>query len=244
MRLSLCGMVVAAGLGCADAGARLAGRLLAPAPEPARAQPAKRPAGWSRYVVQPGETLGGIAACHLVSVDALARGNQIPDPDHVRAGAVLRVPHGRGCASPRLSGKAPTPKRADGDRGGAGPSMAREGEAGGLLADAELRYDGADFEQALSLAEACVRALAPYPKEAEADALRARCHVVSGMAAAGLERRERAIAEFRQALDLAPDLALDPERSSPRVLELVAAARAGPSASRAFDGQLVESSTR
>ena len=243
-RLRLCGVAALVALGCADTGAGLVGRLLGPTPEPAPARPAPVPEAWGRYVVQPGDTLGRIAACRRVSVAALARANHISAPDHLRAGAVLRVPEGGGCASPSLARKASPPRRADAAPRGAAPAAALHGEAERLLATATARYDDADFEQALALAEACVEALAPYPGGAEADALRARCYVVSGMAAAGLERRERAIAEFRQALAFAPDLALDPERSSPRVLELVDAARASPASSDASSEHVVESSTR
>jgi hypothetical protein len=45
------------------------------------------------------------------------------------------------------------------------------------------------------------------------------------MAAAGLEHRELAIDEFRRAIHLDPEVAFDPEKTSPRVLELVTAAR-------------------
>ena len=240
-RLTLCALAVVATLGCADAGARLVGRLLESAPEPPR--PAKVPASWGRYAVQPGDTLGGIAACHRVSVAVLARANRIAVPDRLPAHTVLRVPEGGNCASPRLARKA-QPQRADAAVPGTAGAEALHEETRRLLAAATARYDDADFEQALSLARAGLEALAPHPEGAEADALRARCHVVAGMAAAGLERRERAIAEFRSALAFDPDVALEPERSSPRVLELVDAARASTAASDAPSEHFVESSER
>jgi LysM repeat protein len=185
-----------------------------------------------RYVVQPGDTLGRIAACRGTSVPALARANRISAPDHLLAGAVLRVPEADGCAGPRGPVASPPPP-------GGGADVHQT--VTDLLARALDRYDAADFEQALALSQAGVVAIEPHPEGAEADALRARCHMVSGMAAAGLGQREHAIAEFREALALAPDLPLDPERSSPRVLELVEAARASPSAEKA---PFVDSSTR
>jgi hypothetical protein len=47
------------------------------------------------------------------------------------------------------------------------------------------------------------------------------------MAAAGLDRRERAIEEFRSAFVLDPNLEVDPELTSPRIVELLSAARPG-----------------
>lgn len=198
-------------------------------------EPAEPPAAWGRYVVQPGDTLGRIAACRGTSVAALARANRIATPDHLPAGAVLRVPRGEKCVGSPLVRK--VPPRPEG--AGAVPALHRE--VTDLLARALAHYDGADFEEALALAQNGIAALPPHPGGAETDALRARCHMVSGMAAAGLGQREHAIAEFRQALALAPHLPLDPERSSPRVLELVEAARASPTADEA---PFVDSSMR
>ena len=171
---------------------------------------------------------------------ALARANRISTPDHLPAGTVLRVPGGDVCVGPPRARNASSRPAAAG--GGAGPALHRE--VTDLLARATAHYDGADFEEALSLAQAGIATLAPHPSGAETDALRARCHTVSGMAAAGLGQRERAIAEFRQALAFAPDLPLDPERSSPRVLELVEAARAGSAVDEAPHEPFVDSSTR
>jgi LysM repeat protein len=220
-RLGLCGAGVVAALGCADP---LVARLLDRTAEPEPAH-TREPDEWGRYVVRPGDTLGRIAACRRVSVAALARANELSAPDRLPAGAVLRVPKRNLCGPLPLARKAPLP---------------RHDEARRLLASSTAAYDGADFEQALSLAQAGIQSLESIPRDGEADAIRARCHVLSGMAAAGLEQRERAIVEFRHALDLDPHLALDPERSSPRVLELVEAARESPSRS----GHIVESSTR
>jgi LysM repeat protein len=189
--------------------------------------------------VQPGETLGGIAACHRTSVDTLARANQIRRPDRIQAGAVLRVPAEPACVGANAAAGALAPRGHE-LPASAGPALAR---AERLLSEAETRYDAADFEQALGLAETCLQALRPHPDATDADPLRARCHVVSGMAAAGLERPERAVDEFQDALGLAPDLTLDPERSSPRVVELMDAARARSGKSGSASEQFVHSST-
>jgi len=228
-RLWLWGLAFVAALGCADAGARLA----KPAPWPREPRPAEAPAAWVRYVVQPGDTLGRIAACRGTSVAALARANRVSAPDRLLAGAMLRVPEADGCAGP------PGPVASPRSPPGAGADVHRT--VTDLLARALARYDAADFEEALALSQAGVVAIEPHPGGAETDALRARCHMVSGMAAAGLGRREHAIAEFREALAFAPDLPLDPERSSPRDLELVEAARVSPGAGKA---PFVDSSTR
>lgn len=47
----------------------------------------------SRYTVQPGDTLGAIAGHFGTSVGALARLNHIADPNLIRVGQVLSVPH-------------------------------------------------------------------------------------------------------------------------------------------------------
>jgi tetratricopeptide (TPR) repeat protein len=126
----------------------------------------------------------------------LAQTNHLASPDFVVTGVRLRVPR-RGCLAPR------TPP----DR------------AAGLLAAADARLDGADFEGALSLAERCTGL------DESRRPTRARCHVVAGMAAAGLDQRERAIGEFRQAFALDPTLQLAADTTSPRILDLVSAAR-------------------
>ncbi len=50
--------------------------------------------GALRVVVQPGETLSGIAARHGVSVATIAGHNGIRDANHVAAGRVLEIPGG------------------------------------------------------------------------------------------------------------------------------------------------------
>jgi len=176
-------------LGCAGA---------AVPPNPPLAAPA-----WTVYVVQPGDTLGQIAACSATSVVDLTQVNHLASPDFVLIGARLRLPPGNECAAPRTS----------------------RDRAAQLLATANARLEAADFERALSLAESCTRLIEPGPPEPQVNGIRARCHVVAGMAAAGLDRRERAIGEFRHAFVLDPTLELAEDASSPRILDLVSAAR-------------------
>lgn len=61
--------------------------------------PDARPAS-SRHVVQPGETLSGIAARYRTSVPALARRNKLGDPDLIVSGTTLVVPGGPPVAAP------------------------------------------------------------------------------------------------------------------------------------------------
>jgi len=53
---------------------------------------AERVGATTLHVVQPGETLSQIAARYGVSVPDLARANELSNPDHILAGAVLRIP--------------------------------------------------------------------------------------------------------------------------------------------------------
>src|SRR5579871_6239703 len=48
------------------------------------------------YVVQPNDTLSGIAARYHVSVGYLARVNGMADPDRLQAGSAITVPDGAG----------------------------------------------------------------------------------------------------------------------------------------------------
>jgi LysM repeat protein len=51
--------------------------------------PPQKPDG---YVVQPGDELKQIAAAHHVSMAQIIAANDIPDPDSLRVGQVLRIP--------------------------------------------------------------------------------------------------------------------------------------------------------
>ena len=61
------------------------------ADEDPRTAPAPARVGGSWHVVQPGETLSGLASAYGASVKSLTAWNEIPDPDHIRVGQVLRV---------------------------------------------------------------------------------------------------------------------------------------------------------
>jgi hypothetical protein len=186
------------------------------------------PSGWRRYRVRGGDTLGRIADCRGVALETLAKANAIADPDRLLAGTRLYVPPRDRCAARSVTAAgapgAAAVARAPSAAPDPSPASALEG-ARRLLAAARSRYDEADFAEALLGAEAASQKLAPTAGEPRADALRARAHLLAGMSAAGLEQRERAIEEFRQAFALDPALACPPEDCSPRILELVQAAR-------------------
>jgi LysM repeat protein len=183
------------------------------------------PAGWSSYVVQPGDTLGQIAACRGVAVTRLAEANGIADPRHILAGARLRVPPHDRCLRARVASVEPTPPAAPSAAAKPAAEAATLERGRKLLEAARARYDAADFEGALRGAEDAVRAVEPQKGSPTADRLLARCHVVAALAAAGLEQRDRAIAEFRLAFALDPGLQLSQDDASPRIQELAAAAR-------------------
>ena len=150
--------------------------------------------------------MGRIATCSGASVLDLAQLNHLANPNFLLLGARLRVPSGHDCYAPRNP-----PER-----------------AAQLLAAADARLEAADFEGALVLAERCVRLVESGRPDSMANEACARCHVVAGMAAAGLDQRERAIAEFSRAFELDPTLELTADTASPRILDLVGAARAAP----------------
>lgn len=217
VHLLVCMAVVAAGLGCASA------RAPEPVGPTTRAVPAPPPrAPLTTYVVRPGDTLGRIAMCSGASVTELAQLNRVSDPNLVLSGARLRVPVGHRCVGPRS--QAPEAASADAPQA---PRAARV-RANRLREAATARQEAADFEGALSKAEACVSELGPFSGDKEAVRILARCHLVAGMAAAGLDRRDRAIEEFRQAFALDPGLKLAPEMTSPRILDLASAAQPSP----------------
>ena len=182
-----------------------------PRPAPRVAPAARQHASpTAAYVVQPGETLADIARCSGMPLDQLARDNGITNPNRIWAGETLRLPAYHRCDHAVAS---------------AGTALAG---ARALLAKARTRLDAADFEGALAQAEACNAKLTPHEKDAKANALRAQCHVVAGTAATGLDRRDRAVEEFRRALAFDPKLELSSDEASPRVRELLAAARSTP----------------
>lgn len=60
------------------------------------------PARAGTHTVSPGETLSQMAARYGVSVESLARANQLRDPDRIIAGTRLRVPTGNSAIRHRV----------------------------------------------------------------------------------------------------------------------------------------------
>ena len=69
----------------------------APKPAPAKSVAANK----TTHVVASGETLGGIAAKHRVSVAALKSANHISDDRKLRVGQVLTLPSAKGTPAPK-----------------------------------------------------------------------------------------------------------------------------------------------
>ncbi len=197
----------------------------APVAKPARATVAAAAPPLSPYRVRPGDSLSRLAACSGVSVAELAKSNQISDPDLLVAGERIQLPQRHRCAGSRAESRSASRVAT----GAEDPATAARARAQLLLATASDRLDAADFEASLTSADACARALESEPPDTKSNALGARCHFVAGMAAAGLGRREHAIEEFRRGFELDPKVEPAPEQTSPRIAELLSAARPSPS---------------
>ncbi|MEO6742522.1 MAG: LysM peptidoglycan-binding domain-containing protein [Chthoniobacteraceae bacterium] len=72
-----------------------------PTPRPAPAKPSG--AGSATHVVASGETLGGIAVKHHVSISALKAANHIVDERKLRIGQVLAIPSGKAAPAVKKS---------------------------------------------------------------------------------------------------------------------------------------------
>lgn len=206
LRLAACLAAIVAAIACRSAGGPSTPAAVA------KAAPATRPdVALTLYRVRPGDSLSRLAACSGVPVAELAKSNYISDPDLLFAGERLRLPRGHRCAAAKPDSRSVA--HADADR---------------LLSTASAQLDAADFEASIASAESCVQALESDAHDAKANVIAARCHFVAGTAAAGLEQRERAIEEFRRAFVLNPKLEVEPDRTSPRIAELLSAARPSP----------------
>ncbi len=66
--------------------------VITPVPSPTNSPPPAPTVGPSKYAVQPGDTLSGIARKFSVTVDAIVRANNIADPNSLSEGQVLTIP--------------------------------------------------------------------------------------------------------------------------------------------------------
>lgn len=72
------------------AGSPAAGEATAPAAPATSVPPAT--SGSITHIVQPGDTLKSIAARYGVSLEALLKANNVPNPDSLNVGQEIRVP--------------------------------------------------------------------------------------------------------------------------------------------------------
>jgi len=197
--------------------------------------------------ILPGQTLSRVAAWYGHSVRDLERANAIDDPDLIVAGGRLRIPPGAqtGCPPPPVVVRAPNaPAVSAGPRG---PAAARPPQrvaarsethrsapdpppdllarADAQLERASLRYDRADFHAVVALARDAQDLLAAPAAHPAIVERRARAAWLAGLAHAGLDDRENAVLELREAVALRPALRDDP-RLSPRIMALL---EGGPS---------------
>jgi hypothetical protein len=187
-----------------------------------------------------------MARWYGLPVTAFARENEIPDPDRIAAGTVLRIPPGArtGCPPPASIARVTRPPepgtessphvtRPEPERNPESfqaesslPSRAETSfpAARRMVERAQSSYDAADFEASLELAKSSLHLLESEPEGPESARLEARAAWIAGLCYTALGRREPAVASFRSALDQDPSLA-DQESMSPKVRSLVDSAR-------------------
>jgi len=187
--------------------------------------PEGRPA---RYQVRRGDTLTSLSRYFGVSVTELARLNALEDANRLGIDDWLQIPAGASTVCP------PTPEQAESTRSSAQPETTEaldpEARRAALehaetaIRAAEARYDAADFPSALELVGVARHVLGPLTPDAGVERLSARASWISGLALVGLERREEALSELRDALRRDPSLADSPS-VSPKIAALLEAAR-------------------
>jgi len=190
------------------------------------------------YGVRRGDTLSAITRWSGTETDALARHNGMSDPHILFEGQELRIPAGAAtvCAPAPKRSLTRTPEVAQIPEASptvpAHPSTQREiteaevapsetGEEEGLLARAEEHYADADYEACLRTAALAREQLALRAGDPQARQLAARAAAIAGLAHAGRQRREEAVAAFRTAFALDPDFELEAHYASPRILPLL-----------------------
>jgi tetratricopeptide (TPR) repeat protein len=107
------------------------------------------------------------------------------------------------------------------------PSRAPTGEGAtvdALLAMAEEQLRSARFDDALETARVAIRLLGREGDSDEANLRRAALELVRGEAHLAFGDALAAVRSFERALDAAPDLVLDPDVTSPKVLRSFASA--------------------
>jgi len=172
------------------------------------------------HVVRRGETLSHLAVWYRMPVEQIAEVNHIEDPRQLHVGAELWIPPGAGqvpIVTPQLADVPMPPPET--------PREASLAAAERLLVEGETRYRAAEFESALRDAVgAQARATSATPTEPR-DRLVARAALLEGMAQTALGETEAAQRAFEKALRLDPELHLDPQTASPKILRALEIAR-------------------
>jgi LysM repeat protein len=192
------------------------------------------------YRVRRGDTLTAISRWSGVPLAELARSNDLADPDRLRAGSLLRLPpRARTACPPATTARAGartadggTAPRASGIPEPSAVSRPSEPEAPRplRLADARLLwaehyYEQGDFVRAIADADLVAPTLEGWEADDRARRIQARANVIAALSQVGLGDTDAAVARFESALRWDPDLVLDPEQHSPKVIELFEAAR-------------------
>jgi LysM repeat protein len=190
------------------------------------------------YTVRWGDTLLAIARWSGTEMDALARHNGMSDPHILFEGQELSIPAGAATVCAPAPKRAPTripeaaevpersptvPARPPGQQEilEAAVAPSETGEEEGLLARAEEHYADADYEACLHAAALASEQLALQAGDPPARRLAARAAAIAGLAHAGRQRREEAVAAFRTTFALDPDFELEAHYASPRILPLL-----------------------
>jgi len=186
-------------------------------PGPSTAEAPVRDLGPNVHVVRRGDSLYSLARLYDVRVGELRALNGIADPRRLQLGQRLRIP-----SEPRREPAADPPPREQSLE--APPAIAIE-RADAILAEVEDDYLRADFEAVLKRVPELDRLLDSLPAHSEVRRRQARAAFVAGASLAGLGRNEDAVASFERAYQADPDLETDPALTSPRLAELLDAAR-------------------
>jgi LysM repeat protein len=165
------------------------------------------------YSVKPGDTLGRIARAHGVAVPALVSLNGIEDPDVLRVGEVLLIRE----TLPDVTGSSGGPAER--------MSPSAFAEVDQLVTRAEAQLRGARFEEALETAGDAARLLETEADSTGAGSRRVTLELVGAQAHLAFGDADAAQRSFARALEVAPDLELDPERTSPKMLRAFERAR-------------------
>lgn len=194
------------------------------------------------HTVRWGDTLFAIAEWSGTEMGALARHNGISDPDVLLEGQELRIPAGAASVCAPAPKRAPRRSLRDAEipvRSPIQPASSstqqeiveaevtppETGEEEALLALAEEHYAEADYDACLRAASRAREQLRLRAGNPEARRLAARAEAIAGLAHAGRQRREEAVAAFRTAFALDPDFELEARYASPRILPLLREAR-------------------